>query len=209
MYHEDNSNADVLPKATRYVGERTVGWRLVWNVTDLSRDPLSWSGDWRSSEYASVDKAAGNRFCLADVERLPRGQRFTRIMAIEGEGGAYEQIRQNGWANILKAAPDAILLIEVVNSQTPWMAAGDLDLDKCPHAIHPKTQLGIGANSRADGFLIGFVDGAVWSLDESIPFTELEKFLTVEGARAHDRESILKPYSKLNLMPADFAPFVR
>lgn len=98
-------------------------------------------------------------------------------------------------------APDAILLAEVVNSRLPWMAPGDLDQSDLVTRINPENDLGIGTEWHGGWIAVGFVDGAVWMIDKSIPFDLLNKFFTVESASKVDRETILGEYVRLKLAP--------
>ena len=115
-------------------------------------------------------------------------------MTIKGIGSAHDFILQEGVDELLRVAPATIFLVEVVNSTTPWMQPGDLELGNIPTSInHPKL-LGIGSEYGYHKFVVGFVDKGVWVLDSSIPFSELEKFMTVEQAMQHDREKVLGQY---------------
>jgi hypothetical protein len=59
--------------------------------------------------------------------------------------------------------------------------------------IDPRDQTGISGN-LSGGFFVGFADGRVWMIDDSIPFETLSPFLLVEGAKQADREIVLGPY---------------
>lgn len=202
IYSDRIGGAKSLPAPTRRLADgRDVSWRLVWLVTDMSIDPLSWDGDWQTADYETREFNGMNWFCLENVEKAPRSNRFTRVMTIESADGAYEHIRKNGWRTTLLEAPDTILLVEVVNSEVPWMASGDIDLTDLPRTINPQGKLGIGANWPKEGFRVAFVDGAVWSLSIETPFERLEKFLTVQEAGKSEREELLGSYSITRLPP--------
>jgi hypothetical protein len=179
---------------------KAVGWRLVWSVHSLADAPSPSVGR-QSSEFDLYDDMSCKTFCWEPCKTRPRGSRFTKVMAIDGADSAYNQIRLHGWRQIEDIASDAILLTEVVNSTVPWMAAGDVAPDRIPRTIHPKDGLGIGSNRPNGGFIVGFVDGEVWAIDESVPFEQLLRFLTVSGARKADREMILGPYARLKREP--------
>jgi hypothetical protein len=40
-----------------------------------------------------------------------------------------------------------------------------------------------------------FADGQVWFLSADIPLEDVRKFLTIDGAKKHDREQVLGPYA--------------
>jgi len=71
------------------------------------------------------------------------------------------------------------------------MAPGDLDIRPMPRKIGDPQ--GISGVVRG-GFHVGFADLSVWCLRDDTPFAAVEKFFTIEGAAAHDRESVLGPY---------------
>jgi hypothetical protein len=48
--------------------------------------------------------------------------------------------------------------------------------------------------TRDFGFYVAFADGEVWRLRHDTPFAALEKFFTLVGARANDREEVLSKF---------------
>jgi hypothetical protein len=72
-------------------------------------------------------------------------------------------------------------------------APGDLDIRTMPRTINGAD--GHGISSRyAGGFHVLFADWRIWFVSQRVPFDELEKFFTVEGARKYDAEELLGPY---------------
>ena len=63
------------------------------------------------------------------------------------------------------------------------------------------TGLGDLEGNYPDCFAVCFVDGAVWFLKDSVPKSEIAKFLTVESAKKYDREEVLKDYVIQKLPP--------
>ncbi len=171
---------------------------------------LSWNSNdrhvksWRVFVAGSIDTLKspeeGDVYTLFCLQKSPPNQRIVRLMAITGVDSAYERMRTSNWRSICSVAPDTIIVIEVTGAKVNWTDPGDLDPDVVPHVIHPKNELGIGANFPQDGFLVGFLDGVVWALDESTPYGDVAKFFTVEGAVANDREKVLRPHVKLELL---------
>lgn len=88
---------------------------------------------------------------------------------------------------------DTILLVEVRNSGVHWMEPGDFDLRTLPHTINAPDGRGI-SGEHAGGFFVAFADGEAWFLSNDVPFDELAKFFTITGAKANDRNVVLKPY---------------
>jgi hypothetical protein len=148
---------------------------------------------WQSEKVREWDDYHHLIFSLKKTDP-PRNKRYTHLMAMRGQGTAFEYMQEHGFGKLRDFAPNAILLVEVSNSKVPWMQAGDLEMDKIPHEINSKDKLGIGSSQGYDQFGVGFADGEVWLLDSSIPFTELEKFLTIESAQENDREKVLGKY---------------
>ena len=103
---------------------------------------------------------------------------------MSGPGTAFDQDRICRLEDIDAAT---ILVIEVAESNTHWMAPGDLDVD----AIQPAIVKGL----EGDGVHVLFADGSVWFLGEDVPLSDLQKFFTIEGAKQHDRDDVLVPYA--------------
>ena len=173
-------------------------WRLYYTLLfpwdDADRDRGDGNQSWQSEALRQWDDDIHPLFCLKKDVNLPRDKRYTHLMAIRGEGSAFEYMQEHGFDELRDFAPNAILLAEVTNSNVPWMQAGDLELDEIPHEINSKDKLGIGSSKGYDKFGVGFADGSVWILDATLPFPSLKSFLTVESARKHDREKVLGKY---------------
>jgi len=119
----------------------------------------------------------------------PRGKLAqTNVRAITGPCTAFDEGRP--WA-MDELPADTILLAEVRDSGIHWMQPGDLDIRTMPRKIGDPQ--GISGVVRG-GFHVGFADLSVWCLRDDTPFAAVEKFFTIEGAAAHDRESVLGPY---------------
>ncbi len=80
-----------------------------------------------------------------------------------------------------------MLLIEIADSGTHWMAPGDLDVRKIPNTITEGTS--------GKGVIVAFADGEVWFLHREVPINHLREFLTIAGAQRNDREQLLRPYA--------------
>lgn len=149
---------------------------------------------WQSEKWKEWDDDVHPNYCLKHDPSVPREKRYTGLMTVESDDSALQFIQKNGLEELLRVAPDTIFFVEVINSQVPWMQAGDLELATMPHSINCPDKLGIGSVYGYDQFIVGFVDKSIWVINSSIPFTELEKFLTVEDAKKYDREETLGPY---------------
>src|SRR5262249_46601631 len=125
------------------------------------------------------------------TEDSPAEVFHTNIFAITGPGTAFEPGKQVR----LKDLPGSlILIVEVRNSGVHWMQPGDFDVRTMPRTINAPDGKGI-SGVLARGFHIGFADGQVWYLFNTIPFDELAEFFTIDGAKIHDRESVFGPYA--------------
>ena len=84
--------------------------------------------------------------------------------------------------------PQLILVIETADSHVAWIQPGDLGVRNVPATI----TLGLDGQ----GVHVGFADGEVWYLDQSIPLATLHDFFTIDGALGHDRERELLPFRR-------------
>ncbi|MBN2024231.1 MAG: hypothetical protein JW809_15720 [Pirellulales bacterium] len=91
--------------------------------------------------------------------------------------------------------PDLIVLVETRNSGVHWMEPGDLDVRTMPRTIDAADGKGISANF-GDRVHVAFADGTVWALSTDVPFATVEKFLTIDSAKRHDRDVLLGPYQR-------------
>ena len=129
-------------------------------------------------------------FCFEEAN----GQPFhTNIVAITGPGTAFGDGKGEAPWSLRGIDGHTIMAVEVRDSGVHWMAPGDLDVRTISPEINGQDGRGISA-CCSQGFHVLFADGNVWVLSQNVPFEELEKFFTVEGARNHDREAVLTPY---------------
>lgn len=110
----------------------------------------------------------------------PSAPRNTKLMAVIGPGTAFEE----GTEHNLKDLPnDLILAIEVADSCVHWMEPGDFHVDD----VTIETLKGL----HGKGVLVLFVDESVRFVPSSTPIEDIKLFLTINGARNHDRDEIL------------------
>jgi len=108
----------------------------------------------------------------------------TNVVAIVGPGTAFEEGR------LEDVDSDTILVIKVAGFDAHWAEPGDLRIDQVPQSIT--------AGPDGDGLCVLFADGSVWFLGAAVPFEDLKRFFTIEGAKQHDREQLLGPYVSRN-----------
>jgi hypothetical protein len=115
---------------------------------------------------------------------------MTNVVSVTGRSTAFDPDGQHKMAEL---PGDTILIVEVRDFGVHWMQLGDLEIGD----LHSAVDL-VGEGDRfgtAPGsFIVGFADGQAWALRKSVPLEDLKKFLTMDGARQHDRDEVLQPY---------------
>jgi hypothetical protein len=160
-------------KAGQYDPER------VWN------DPHNLSlQDAGISRYAYWP-IAGQRDALASAPYQYPFETKTYIKAIVGKGTAFDSdIRRS-----LTALPsDLVIIVRVEESDTHWMEPNDLDVEIASSPEGKRMLLG------DNGYAVLFADGEAWWLSSEVPFEDLRKFFTIDGAENFDRDHLLAPY---------------
>jgi hypothetical protein len=90
----------------------------------------------------------------------------------------------------LKELPnDLILVVRVEGSKVHWMEPVDLVADDLVCSAEAK-QLLLGNN----GYAVLFADGKRWVLSRRLPYDDLCKFFTIDGAKQCERDTLLGPY---------------
>jgi hypothetical protein len=88
--------------------------------------------------------------------------------------------------------PDLIVLMEVADSNTHWAQPGDY---KVTDLLAYRGRLGDHLHGLLpDRLHVLFADGEVWALDADAPIADLQPFLTITGAKTHDRDQLLGPH---------------
>jgi len=87
---------------------------------------------------------------------------------------------------------DVIVVLEVADSKTHWMQPGDYNVTDL---LAYRGRIGDHLHGLlADRLHVLFADGEVWALDTSSPIADLQPFLTITGAKSHDRGQLLGPH---------------
>jgi hypothetical protein len=175
----------VWPVAIRRdeLGRPTCSWRrtehpyvwspmssTLWDLPWFSTDDLLW--------LAKTDR--NDR--LAPASLGSDEDHLTWIAAVTGPGTVFP----DDYPFSGEVPHDTIVLIEYAGLDSVFSQPGDVDVRQVTSAI---TQGGDGR-----GVHVGFADGSVWYLDKSVPFEHVNHFLTIEGARQHDRDELLGPF---------------
>jgi hypothetical protein len=174
------------------------------NVTDASGAELSsWrfristfleSPSWKHTfDYSAPWNAPANRvpalemhayFCWDRSNANPH----TSVFAVRGPDTVFDGTRRAP----RDVPEDVIVVMEVRDSKTHWMQPGDYNVaDLLAH----RGKIGDHLRGLLEGRLhVLFADGTAWALDTSAPIADLQPFLTITGAKSHDREQLLGPH---------------
>lgn len=191
-----------LPPAVEYdtSGKPIHSWRFLI-CRHLFGGMVDFYGQAANSAFTEPWDAPGNRRYFVGPHRphtepswiidSTRPGQKTRFAAITGAGTAFEEgVRVS--RNSIDG--DTILFVEVRNSDCHWMKpGGDFEIGTMAKYIDVKNGRGISGRDP-EGFIVAFADGDVWTISNDVPFTDLERFFTIESARNHDRERCLRPY---------------
>jgi hypothetical protein len=149
-----------------------------------SEEPtLNFAAAWNSSQNRAYSQSEGNPFALT------KNADTTQLFAIVGPEGALTPGYSTSAAEL---PPDVILVLEVADSKTDWMQPGDyITTDLLAHCGKIGDHL---HGLLPDRLHVLFADGEVWALDPAAPIADLQPFLTITGAKSHDRERLLGPH---------------
>lgn len=112
----------------------------------------------------------------------------TSVFAVTGPNTVFDGTRRKREDQ----PPHLILLMEVRDSKTHWMQPGDY---KVADLLAYKGRIGDHLHGLLpDRLHVLFADGEVWALDADAPIANLQPFLTITGAKTHDRDQLLGPH---------------
>lgn len=172
----------VMAQLTRKAADGTplYSWRfaeyLTWQV------PLPHDLPWSAEEYQYARELDLFMFCQ-------EGTVETFVFAMAGPDTAFDS---NNRPLVKNLPEDLILFADVYQSNTHWMQPGDFNVETLPDQINVPGGLG-SENYR--GFMVSFVDGQIWWLEDETPVELVKRFCTITGARKADR-SLLEPYCR-------------
>jgi hypothetical protein len=136
---------------------------------------------WDQARNARWRNSAPHVFCYSPFA-LETG--CTNLAVVTGIGTVFDANSQHPWNAF---PPSLILLVAVGDSKAHWMhPGGDVCADDVPATV--------GRGVFGDGVHVQFADGIIWFLHPNVPVERLMRFFTVESARSHTRDSLLKPY---------------
>lgn len=176
-----------LPPAVRTdeAGRPLASWRFqIMPFVEATMIAADFDGRWYDLTNRWWCSLPNYVYCWSPDEALPTCL-HTNLVAVSGPGTAFDDDRNTRLDEI---DFDTILVIEIANSDTHWMEPGDLRIDEVPPSI---TQ-----GFEGNGVHVLFADGSVWFLGADVPFHDLKKFFTIEGAKRYDREQVLRQYAQ-------------
>jgi len=165
-------------------------WRFSLRFYSLENEAFIFNEPWDSIANQEWARTSENPFPTLDGEH-------TYIVAITGPDTFFDEVKNLGPTAFDE---DTIVLVEVRNSGIHWMQPGDLSIESMPKTIDPSEGLGISGNLPG-GFHVAFADGQAWFLSNDVPFEDLQRFFTREGALKASREELLEPYCIRKFLP--------
>jgi hypothetical protein len=127
-------------------------------------------------------------FCWDDPRTL------TTVFAVTGPDTAFDDLpHKRGLPHEPgDLPPDLIVLMEVADSNTHWAQPGDYNVTDL---LAYRGKIGDHLHGLLpDRLHVLFADGEVWALDPAAPIADLQPFLTITGAKSHDRDQLLAPH---------------
>jgi hypothetical protein len=184
-------------------GKPLSSWRLsidayIGRGDSIEEDDSPLEGDSYTSRYDFG--AAWNDQANPDVEDEHRmfcwdhPRTLTSAFAVTGDDTAFDdRPHQRGLPHEPgDLPPDLVVVMEVADSKTHWMQPGDYNVtDLLAH----RGRIGDHLHGLLpDRLHVLFADGTVWALDTNAPIADLQPFLTISGAKTHDRDKLLTPH---------------
>jgi type II secretory pathway pseudopilin PulG len=160
-------------------GRPLSSWRfqLLPFLEAIMRD-VDFSLPWDHPDHEYFSSFGWPTYCLRNKRKGPE-RLCTNVMAVTGRESAFDD-----WApTFSELPPDLILVIEVPDTDIHWMQPGDIDIDEIDESILKGPDGG--------GIHVLFKDGSVVFIPRDTRLETLKRFLTVEGAKQHDRKILL------------------
>jgi hypothetical protein len=171
-----------LPAATRRddVGRPTGSWRYqVYPFVEAIMLGIDYSKPWFDPAVRHLSRATPECFCF-DRNESSLDRHDTNVAVVCGPGTPFDESRT---CSLQDLDDDTILAVEV-DLDVHWMAPGDLHIDQLPKSLMNGLD-GLGV-------LVLFADGSVQYVQKGVGLQNLQKLMTVEGAKQHDRQTLLR-----------------
>jgi Protein of unknown function (DUF1559) len=180
-YH-DTFNALPLAVSCNDSGAVRYSWRVtLMPFTEGVKDLLDLDSPWTAPTNRYFAGRAVYQYCNPD-ERDAKERIAGIVSVIVGDDTPMQLTSSRGLSGV---PGDTILLIESKPDAEHWMAPGDL----------PLSELLTGSLKHdGQGLLVGFADGEIWHLHDSVPSQALARFAIVNPSEPRDRASALGPF---------------
>lgn len=173
-----------LPPAvsTDNAGRPLCSWRsrIVPFMEAIMLD-IDFGGRWYGPTNRWLLVRVNDLFCWGSIGGTS-GNLHTSVVAITGEGSAFEAGKVIRLRDLDR---DTILAMEVADTDIYWTEPSDLPAEY----VDESTLRGIDGT----GTFVIFADGTVRFLRADTPLADVKKFLTIEGAKRHDRDRVFGP----------------
>lgn len=137
------------------------------------------SKPWFDPAVRLLSSRTPDYFCF-DHDLSNRDRQYTNVALICGPGTPFDESRT---CSLEDLDDDTILAVEVADLDVHWMEPGDLHIDRLPASLMN------GLDGQ--GVLVLFADSTVQYVPNSVPLDDLRKLMTIEGAKQHDRKTLL------------------
>jgi hypothetical protein len=111
------------------------------------------------------------------------------VFAITGPDSAFDGAAVSRYADLPE---NIVVAMEIRDSHTECFEPGDYNVTDL---LAYRGKIGDHLHGLLEGRLhVLFADGEVWALDPNAPIADLQPFLTITGAKSHDRDQLLGPH---------------
>ncbi len=142
-----------------------------------------YSAPWNSPGNLAYGKAEFMATSLGQLETA------THVFGVFGSDTAFDP---NAELKYDELPHSLIIIIEVADSKTHWMQPGDYNVAEL---LAYTGRIGDHLHGLLpDRLHVLFADGQVWALSPDAPMSALHPFLTITGAKAHNRDQLLAPH---------------
>jgi hypothetical protein len=113
----------------------------------------------------------------------------TQVFGITGADTAFDATATPDFTSL---PDDVIVAMEVRDSNVECFEPGDYNV---ADLLASRGKIGDHLHGLLpDRLHVLFADGEVWALDPNAPIADLQSFLTITGAKSHDRDQLLAPH---------------
>ncbi len=144
---------------------------------------------WNGPNNRKLADKVGSTFHRSGLD--PATNRTTSFVAVIGPGTAWPGANALKFADIGDGLDKTLMVVEIPDESTPWMAPIDLDFDRMSFRINDGSGKGLG--SRLGGARVVTVNDMVRTLQETLPPERLRALLTANGGEPVDWDALYNP----------------